>query len=408
VKIQHRTNRLAPAQFRELETIVEPHLGETFPALGLAVIHNDDWIIDAVWGWIDPETHQHPVQVDTLFDLASLTKLFTHTAFLQLVSAGKVELGDPLVSVIPEFGEGGARPLDGGQDPHTKGYLPTPEAVKGQIADPTQVTFRHLMTHTSGLAPWRDVYNAAGRAPTPPNEPDLIPRALRWANGLKAICGYPFVGQPGGTVRYSDLGVMLLGEAVARLHGTRDLAEVIRTQIREPLNLDSLVFNPARDGVALTMIAPTEDDPTWRNRRSWGEVHDENACGVGGVAGHAGLFARAADVARFGQAWLLRDQRLQIDPTLMDEAVSEQRHNGFRFGLGWMLKAHEDSAAGDCFSPNSYGHTGFTGTSLWIDPQKRVVVACLTNRVYAGRWKEGIHPFRRSIHDFFARRPSCA
>src|SRR5690606_10046205 len=111
--------------------------------------------------------------------------------------------------------------------------------------------------------------------------------------------------------------------------------------------------------------------------------------------------AAAPDVARFGQAWLTRDERLQIAPSLMNEAVQEQRHNGFRFGLGWMLKGLTDSSAGDFFSPDSYGHTGFTGTSLWIDPEKRLVVACLTNRVYPGRWKEGIHPFRRAIHDFF-------
>lgn len=391
-------------QLSELETIIAPHLGETFPALALAVIHDGAWLINTAWGWIDPETKQHPVTEHTLFDLASITKLFTHTAFLQLVSAGAVALDDPLVSVIPEFGESGARPLDGGQDPHTKERLPTPEDVLNQTADPTRVTFRHLMTHTSGLAPWRDVYNAAGQPPTPPNEPDPVPRAVRWANGLKAICGYPFVGQPGDAVRYSDLGVMLLGEAVTRLRGAQNLAEVIYEHVKKPLQLDSPLFNPVREGgIPQTSIAPTEDDPTWRKRRCWGEVHDENACGVGGIAGHAGLFAAAPDVARFGQAWLTRDERLQIAPSLMNEAVQEQRHNGFRFGLGWMLKGLTDSSAGDFFSPDSYGHTGFTGTSLWIDPEKRLVVACLTNRVYPGRWKEGIHAFRRAIHDFFAR-----
>lgn len=391
-------------QLSELETIIAPHLGETFPALALAVIHDGAWLINTAWGWIDPETKQHPVTEHTLFDLASITKLFTHTAFLQLVSAGAVALDDPLVSVIPEFGESGARPLDGGQDPHTKERLPTPEDVLNQTADPTRVTFRHLMTHTSGLAPWRDVYNAAGQPPTPPNEPDPVPRAVRWANGLKAICGYPFVGQPGDAVRYSDLGVMLLGEAVTRLRGAQNLAEVIYEHVKKPLQLDSPLFNPVREGgIPQTSIAPTEDDPTWRKRRCWGEVHDENACGVGGIAGHAGLFAAATDVARFGQAWLTRDERLQIAQPLMNEAVQEQRHNGFRFGLGWMLKGHTDSSAGDYFSPDSYGHTGFTGTSLWIDPEKRLVVACLTNRVYPGRWKEGIHAFRRAIHDFFAR-----
>jgi CubicO group peptidase (beta-lactamase class C family) len=401
---QQQTNRLHATQRRELDTIIESHLGETFPALALAVIHAGDWIIDTAWGWIDPETQQYPVTPTTWFDLASVTKVFTETAFLQLVSAGKIRLDDPLVSVIPEFGVGGARRLDGGQDPHTKELLPTPEDARRQTADPERVTFRHLITHTSGLASWRDVYNAAGQPPTPPAATDSVPRSVRWRNGLQAICGYPFVGQPGDAVRYSDLGLMLLGETVVRLQGGLDLAAVIRAHVTQPLDLVSLTFNPVRDGgIDLTRVVPTEDDPAWRKRRCWGEVHDENACGVGGIAGHAGLFAAAVDIARFGLAWLTRDERLQIDPTLMGAAVREQRHNGYRFGLGWMLKASEDSSAGDYFSSDAYGHTGFTGTSLWIDPEKQLVVACLTNRVYPGRWKEGIHPFRRAVHDFFAR-----
>src|SRR5690606_25291100 len=120
-----------------------------------------------------------------------------------------------------EFGRTGPRPLDGGQDPHTKAPLPTPDDLRGQTADPAQVTFRHLLAHTSGLAPWRDVYRAAGPAPLPPDQPDPVSRRERWANALHALGGYPFVGQPGdGIVRYSDLGLMLLGEATSRLHGT--------------------------------------------------------------------------------------------------------------------------------------------------------------------------------------------
>lgn len=395
-------NHLPPTCLNDLRAILDVHLGETFPALSLAVLHDGEWLFQASAGWIDPETRQHSVTQDMLFDLASVSKLFTETAFLQFVSAGKVRLDDPIVSVIPEFGASGPRPLDGGQDPHSKEMLPTPEEAAGQTADPTLVTFRHLLTHTSGIAPWRDVYNATGPAPSPPTDPDPIPRSERWARGLKAIYEYPFVGQPGDAVRYSDLGLMLLGESAARLHGVGDLAETIRRRVTQPLNLPSVTYNPIRHGAERTMIAPTEDDPAWRKRRCWGEVHDENACGLGGVAGHAGLFATAADVARFGRAWLQRDPALNIAPDLMDEATHEQRRNGFRFGLGWMLKALENSSAGDRFSLDSYGHTGFTGTSLWIEPQRRLVVACLTNRVYPGRWKEGILDFRRAVHDVIA------
>ncbi len=396
-------NHLSPSSLKELDAIVASHLGETFPALSLAVLHDGDWLFEASAGWIDPETQQFPVTRDTRFDLASVTKLFTESVFLQCISVGKARLDDAIVTVLPEFGAGGPRALDGGQDPHSKVLLATPENVLGQTADPARVTFRHLLTHTSAIAPWRDVFNAAGPAPAPPAETDPIPQPQRWSRGLNAICGYPFVGQPGDEVRYSDLGLMLLGEAAARLHGVGSLEDAVRQRAAEPLALHSVTFTPVQRGIEPSQIAPTEEDPTWRKRRCWGEVHDENACGLGGIAGHAGLFATASDIARFGLAWLLRDPALNIDHDLMDEAVREQRHNGFRFGLGWMLKAYANSSAGDVFSLDSYGHTGFTGTSLFIEPERRLVVACLTNRVYPGRWKEGIFDFRRAVHDFFAK-----
>jgi len=325
------------------------------------------------------------------------------------VSDGLVGLTDPLVKVVPEFGVGGRRPLDGGQDPHSKIQLPTPEAARGQRADPNQVTFWHLLTHTSGLAPWRDVFNAAGAPPSPPDIPDPVSHAERWNRALAALCQYPFVGQPDHVVRYSDLGLLLLGEAIARLDGKPgQLDAVIQERVLQPLGLESLTYNPVRQGRDHYTIAPTENDPTWRQRRCWGEVHDENACGVGGVAGHAGLFGTAADVARFGQFWLEADPRLGITPELIAESKREHAEtDGMRRGLGWMLKAPEGASAGDLFSAASYGHTGFTGTSLWIDPQRKLVVACFTNRVYPGREDvEGIHAFRRAVHDLLAE--NCA
>jgi serine-type D-Ala-D-Ala carboxypeptidase len=383
-----------------IERIVGDYLGDVFPAAALTVIRGGEVLVNEAWGWIDPDTQQVPVTPATIFDLASVTKLFTVTAFLALVSEGKVGLDDALISVIPEFGESGLRAVDGGQDPHSKAMQPVPNAMRGKTIDPSRVTFRQLLTHTSGLAPWRDVYNAAGEPPVPPDQPEPISREVRWARGLAAICQYPFVGEPGdNVVRYSDLGLLLVGETVARLSG-QPLDAVVMERIKTPLNLQTLTYNPVRQGIDRSRIAPTEDDPQWRGRRAWGEVHDENACGVGGVAGHAGLFAAARDVAAFGQAWLEGDSRLGIAPELMRESIQEHAEtNGERRGLGWMVRSREGSSAGDVMNVNTYGHTGFTGTSLWIDAERGLVVALLTNRVYPGRHKEGVQAFRRALHD---------
>ncbi len=389
----------SPAQER-LEALIQANLGTVFPSCALAVIKNGETVLDAGWGTVEGS----PATNNTLYDMASVTKLFTVTAFLSFVSAGRVSLEDPLASIVPEFGALNPRSMDGGQDPHSKVRLPTPTELVGKTMNPERVTFRHLLTHTSGLPAWRDVYNSAGPAPTPPNQPEPLPRAQRLMNGLQAIYAYPFVGQPGEKVVYSDIGLILLGEATSRLGGT-PLDEVIRQRVTSPINLSSPCFNPVREGhIALEQIAPTEDDPTWRKRRVWGEVHDENACGLGGVAGHAGLFATARDIATFGQAWLTRpEQAFGIDSALAQEAKREQAEtDGMRRGLGFVIKAYEGASAGDLFSNNTYGHTGFTGTSLWIDPDNQLVVACLTNSVYPGRGKTGTLEFRRAVHDLFA------
>ena len=218
------------------------------------------------------------------------------------------------------------------------------------------------------------------------------------------MCAYPFVGQPGEKVIYSDIGLLLLGEAVARLGGA-PLDVVIQQHVLSPAALDSACFNPVREHhIPREQIAPTEDDPAWRQRRVWGEVHDENACGLGGVAGHAGLFATAFDMAQLGQIWLAEAEGVfGVNPALAQDAKQQQAETDGR-GAVWVLPSRQrsDSSAGDRFSASTYGHTGFTGTSLWIDPKAELVVACLTNRVYPGRHKEGVHDFQRAFHDLLA------
>lgn len=397
--------RLPAALMSKLDALIAENIAAgVFPAMALAVIQHGEWRCDAARGWLDPDA-QRPITMNALFDIASITKLFTTTAFLALVSAGKVTLHTPLVEVIPEFGQLAPRGIGGGQDPHSKQHLPVTPEYAGQTVDPAQVTFWHLLTHTSGLPPWRDVYNTAGAAPTPPTEPDPVPRAERWQRALAALCQYEFVGQPGTTVRYSDIGLMLLGEATSRLHGTPGYVDAaIQARVLQPLGLVDAVFNPVRDhALPRERCVPTELDPAWRQRRAWGEVHDENACGVGGVAGHAGLFATARSIATLGQAWLQHPGIFGIAPELAAEATREHAEtDGMRRGLGFVLKAHVGAMVGDLLSPNSFGHSGFTGTTLWIDPAAELVIALMTNSVYPGRGKPGTYEFRRAVHTLIA------
>lgn len=370
------------------------------PAISLHVIHNEDVIFDGAWGYLAPLTEDQPVTPETLFDLASVTKLYTSVAFLSLVIHGAVSFDTPVADVLPAFADHNPRPISGGQDPHSKAAQAVDPAYDGQRVDMRTITCYHLLTHTAGLAPWRDVYKVAP-APTDPTQADKVSREMRWSSALDRLLHDAPVAPPGTGVRYSDNGLMILGEIVARLtYGSGKLDDALRSLVTSE-RLPHTCFRPLDAGYTRAQIAPTENDPTWRKRRVWGEVHDENACGCGGVTGHAGLFSTARDVAQFGKLWLHDSksafgipQALVLKATELHEATGAEVR-----GLGWMLKSATNSSAGDLFSPSSYGHTGFTGTSLWIDPQRQLIVALLTNRVYHGRERVGIHQLRREIHD---------
>ncbi len=144
---------------------------------------------------------------------------------------------------------------------------------------------------------------------------------------------------------------------------------------------------------------PTEVDARWRERRCWGEVHDENAAGMGGVAGHAGLFATVHDVARFGVAWLRQDARLRLQRFWRTAVTDQSAGTTGARGLGWQVQPADHLAP---FSDQAYGHTGFTGTSLAVDPHRDLVVAVCTNRVYHGRDAAGIERLRLELHELFA------
>jgi CubicO group peptidase (beta-lactamase class C family) len=381
-------------------------LGRVFPAAVLHVRQAGATVFERAYGCLDPDVRRRPTRPDSLFDLASLTKLFTATAFMTLVEAGHVALRTPVAEVLPEFA--GTRPIGPAEDPLSKATIAPDPQFAGQEVDASTVTFWHLLTHTSGLAAWHSLYRERGEQEAggagPPAAvplPHQVPPPLR-ARRIAAIYErYGFAYPPGARVVYSDLGFILLGEAIARLTGD-PLETFVRRAVLDPLGLRATTYNPLANGFPRKRIVPTELC-AWRRRRCVGEVHDENSAGLGGVAGHAGLFSTAAGVATLGQMALdggVYDRIRLLRPETVAEMVRVQAGGDENpRGLGWLQRSPGYSSSGRMFGPRSFGHTGFTGTSLWVDPDRELAIALLTNRVYCGRDAEPIADFRPRLHD---------
>ena len=388
-----------PDGLARVETVLRSGLGTVFPAAVLLVARRGVVILHRAYGHLDPETRQRPARTDSLFDLASVTKLFTATAFMTLVEAGRVALDTPVAGVLTELT--GLRPIGPTEDPLAKTMVPVDPAFAGQKVDVRQVTFWHLLTHTSGLAAWRSLYRENGEQGDGVPLPHQVSAEKR-AQRIAAIHGlYGFAYPPGARMVYSDLGIILLGEAVARLAGT-SLEAYVRRAVLEPLGLAHTTCNPLANGIPSKQIVPTEFC-AWRQRRCIGEVHDENAASLGGVAGHAGLFSTAREVAVLGQMYLsggcYGSARILLPETVAEMTRVQVNFEDNPRGLGWLQRSQGRSSSGRLFGPRSYGHTGFTGTSLWVDPDRALVVALLTNRVYYGRDPAAIVDFRPRLHD---------
>jgi CubicO group peptidase (beta-lactamase class C family) len=273
----------------------------------------------------------------SIYDLASLTKVVgTTTAVMILFDQGKIRLDDPVVRYIPQF-------TGGGKD---------------------AVTIRLLLEHRSGLPAGRDLWRIAH-----------TPEEAR-----AAVISTPLFATPGQYYEYSDLGADMLGFVVEAVSGER-LDQFLSEKVFAPLEMSDTRFRP--DASLRGRIAPTEITPP-RGYPLRGEVHDENAYALGGVAGHAGLFSTASDLSIFAQMLLNRGTyngtRIVADSTV---ALFTKRAAGTR-ALGWDTCAGH-GGCGTYMGPNAYGHTGFTGTSLWIDPDREMFVVLLTNRVHAAR-----------------------
>lgn len=359
--------------FSYADSILSQAVGSITPSAQLVIRHNGLVVHNVALGFLDPETKLRPADADTLFDLASVTKLFTMAAFMTLVEQGKVSIDDPVWSVLPEFS--GVRPIQPYENPLDWGKTVSVTDRTGTV-DADKVTFRNLLAHNSGLPAWRAFKD----------QPDAE-SAARLALGT--FFSYP----TGEQVLYSDVGLILLGLAVGRLAGS-PLDETIYQRVTQPLGL-AAHFQPAKPPQFPQNIAPTEFCK-WRGRRIVGEVHDESAWRLGGVAGHAGMFAHACDVAAFGQSFL--DSSLLQRETIAEMTRLQAGFGSIRRGLGFALWSADPEASSNPFSQATFGHTGFTGTCLWIDPQRNLVVALLANDVYNGREGRGIASLRVQIH----------
>jgi serine-type D-Ala-D-Ala carboxypeptidase len=273
----------------------------------------------------------------TIYDVASLSKVVgTTTAIMILFDEKKIGLDDPVVNYIPTFGGG----------------------------DKDRVTIRQLLTHTSGLPAGRDIWRIA--------QTPLEARAL--------VLNTPLEGRPGAQYIYSDLGADVLG-LIVEVVASEPLDKFLTRRVFDPLGMNETFYRPA-DSLRYR-IAPTEVTPP-RGYPLRGEVHDENAYALGGVAGHAGLFSTAADLSVFAQMMLNGGEyngvQIISKPTV---ELFTSRAFGHR-ALGWDT-AEGDYGSGRYLGPTAYGHTGFTGTSMWIDPEREMFVILLTNRVHAAR-----------------------
>lgn len=324
-----------------------------FPAAVVEVGTRSEVLWQQAFGRLDYDPDSAPTQNDTLFDLASLTKVIATTSLvMRLIEHGTLGLHQPIRKWIPEW--------------------------RGK--DREDVTLRSLLTHSSGLTAWLSFYR------------DYTGRQ----EFQHAICELPLEYPPDTQSIYSDLGFILLGFIVE--DAGADPFQSQAAQLLRDVTQAPLMFNPPAE--LRPSIAPTENDP-WRGRRLVGEVHDENCWALGGAAGHSGLFGTAQAVGDFARAVLgaLKgtDTRIAGTETVRLFVKRSGRATGSR-ALGWdtMLPT---SSCGTKISPSAFGHTGFTGTTLWIDPEREVYVVFLTNRVNPTRENTAIQQIRPALHD---------
>lgn len=321
----------------DIDQAIEAALGEKrMPGCVVVVARDGKVVYKKAHGNRRIEPSVEPMTTDTVFDMASLTKpIVTATSVMQLVEAGKVELDAPVVAYLPEFRGHGKE----------------------------EITIKQLLIHTSGL--------------TPDNA--LSDYESGWPGAYEKICNLKLLSEPGERFRYSDVGFILLGEVVARV-AKMPLDQYATEHIFKPLGMNESGYNPS-ETLAKRAVTTTKVGGTWLR----GTVHDPRARYCDGVAGHAGLFSTANDLMLYAQAMLDArnpESKQLLGATTLAAMTNSYDAAGNLRGLGWDKQSGYSSNRGKSMSSSAYGHGGFTGTALWIDPKLELVVLFLSNRVH--------------------------
>jgi len=334
--------------------IIERATKDAFPAAALAVTSQGSLVALRGFGRHTYAGNSPAVSADSIFDLASVSKVVATTAMAMLLyERGLLDLEMPASSVLPEFG--------------------------GEDSRRSEVSIRMLLSHSSGLPAYEKLFLRTR------DRNELLREAL----------STPLFADPGTQSVYSDIGFIVLGIALERL-ADESLDQFCQREVFGPLGMAHTAFKPPASWRDRTV--PTADDKSFRHRLIQGEVQDENTSVMGGVAGHAGVFSTAEDVARFAHCMLNGGSPILRRETISLFTERESAPAGTSRALGWDTPS-TPSQSGKYFSPRSFGHLGYTGTSLWVDPEKQVSITLLTNRTWPDCANQKIKQVRPQIHD---------
>ncbi len=356
-----------------------------FPGAVLLVAHKKKIVYHQAFGYRMILPEQHEMTCDTIFDLASLTKpLVTAAAAALLIQKNQMALEDPVHKFLPGF--------------------------SGQ--NKSQVTLFHLLNHSSGLPAWKAYYEKI--AAQDQQETGYIGSNKAKQAIYEMASKEPLLARPGEKSAYSDIGFILLGAIIEKIAQT-PLDQYFEQHIRPALTSRDSFFMPLEENPRTSknhVFAATEN-PLWRKELIQGRVHDDNAFAMGGIAGHAGLFAKASDVYSLVLLWcdaLQEDTTPLFDPKIA-RLFTTRQHAPYSpaessWALGWDTPSRPTgadgpglSSSGHFFSPESFGHLGYTGTSIWVDLKNDLIVIFLSNRVHPNRTNESIRRFRPELHD---------